>query len=143
GRLLFVMCIRTYPLQKPIASGLAVLDEALACSLQAGNLFHAAYSIHIMQQYLLECGTADQLLEHARRYRPLLLQTRVDVVSSVCRGLEQFARCLKGRTRGPAALDDDDFDEARHIAFLEAVPSSPGLFGFFTVKQVATYVAGM
>ncbi len=142
GRLLFVQCYFTLPWQRPLTSGVPLLQDALAGCLRVGSLFHAGASIYVMQHYLLECASLDELLQHASRYKALLLQFRNEVACVHCRGWEQLARCLKGRTRALHTLDDETFDEAQHVAFLEAVPSATGLFGFYVLKQVATYLAG-
>ncbi len=142
GRLLFAHCYFTWHWQKDLASGLRALEEARAECLRVGNLFHAAYCIHVMQQFVAECETLDRLLEHCDQHGGFLLRTGNDVVHRICRGWEQLARCLKGLTRGASTFDDDGFNETDHIAFLEGVPSAVGLFGFFTLKEVATYLAG-
>ena len=142
GRLLLAQCFFTLPWQKPFWSGVTALEDALVACLQVGNLLHAGYIVHTMQQYLLECGSLDLLLDHSRRYKAMLRQSSHDTPREVSNGWEHLARSLKGLTGSPHELDDESFDEARHIGFLEKGSHALGLFGFFVIKQVVTYLAG-
>jgi len=92
--------------------------------------------------YMLEGGERlDELAEHTERSTAFLRATNSGGTLEVVQAFGQFARCLRGRTRGPASFDDERYDHAATVQGMAAQNNVAGLAIVYLLEQVAAFIA--
>jgi diguanylate cyclase (GGDEF)-like protein len=143
GRLLLTHAIAFNPLKNPVASSLPMLEQALAVSLEVGDLLNASYVTLIYFWLMLQQGAPlDAALRTVRRHGAFASQSRNNPVYRVLRFQQQLVASLKGQTRGPASLDDDTFDERECFAALEKENFKFGLESSHLLKLISAFIYG-
>lgn len=143
GRLLAVHGATFSPFKDFIAGTTAILDQALASCLKVGDLVYANYTAFCYFWPMLQQGVPlDAVLQTARRHAALARDSHNEPVYLAIRFQQQLVISLKGLTRAPASLDDDDFNEARCLAALEKARFGAGIYITHVIKQVLDFILG-
>ncbi|XSF16909.1 AAA family ATPase [Myxococcus faecalis] len=125
----------------PLRTSLSLLRRAVTTGLASGDLQFTSYALTTVVSTELAMGTElvrilgsiDTALSYSRRAN---VQGMVDV-SLLYR---QAIRALQGRTRTPARLDDDDFDESAYLASDRVEQTN--LYLLAMMKLFVAYVMG-
>jgi PAS domain S-box-containing protein len=97
-----------------------VAREAL---IAAGDLQGAAFAFITSVLQLIDVGpTVDAALAEADAATAFALRTGNDYVLTSFIGCRQLIRAVRGETRAPSRLDDEDFDTGEFLRQLAAVP---------------------
>ena len=116
--------------RRPIDTSVAILSEAYAVALQAGDFQYANYAI--LQIIFLRFARGVRLgevLDECKRYESFVLQTRDEFAIDNHRHWKHAALALKGETERDDSLEYDGYDEfgcARAIS-RERQPDNPVL----------------
>jgi PAS domain S-box-containing protein len=126
---------------KHFAMSLPLLEQAFLACLDVGDLVCAGYLTYNQVWLVFENGDPlDHVIEVAQKYTAFARQSHNDVVYQVVRVAEQLAASLRGATRELASFDDDTFDEAHCVAFLEEAGFGLGIAYYHVAKQVAAFI---
>ncbi|HUN93956.1 MAG TPA: response regulator [Burkholderiaceae bacterium] len=143
GMLLFSHAGFIHFWRRPFASGRPILDRGFAACLEVGNFVHAALIAVNTCLYLAEGGERlQELAAQVERATEFLRATHSGGTLEVVQVFGQFARCLQGRTRGPATFDDDAYDHAAVVRRMVAQNNLAGLGIVHMLQQVAACIGG-
>ncbi len=143
GRLIATHAIAYSLLRESMAEIGPMLDQAFFASLEVGDLVYASYITMVYFWLALQQGgTLDEVLQTARKHAELARDSHNDAVVQTLRFQQQLVANLKGQTRAPASLDDDDFDEAACLAMFEKASFGFGLQNAHIIRQVSAFIHG-
>lgn len=143
GQLIATHAIAYGLLKDSIADIGPMLDQAFAASLEAGDLVYASYITMVYFWLMLHQGAAlDELRQTTRQHAGFARDNHNEAVYQTLRFQQQLVANMKGQTRGPASMDDDDFNEAACFAALEKASFGFGLQSSHIIKQVSAFIHG-
>jgi diguanylate cyclase (GGDEF)-like protein/PAS domain S-box-containing protein len=127
----------------PIAQIRPMLEQGQAESLDVGDLLYATYiTMTYFWAMLQEGGPLDEVARMARVHGDFARDSHNDMAFQTIRFEQQLVAGMKGLTRAPGSLDDDDFDEAACLAALEKANFGFGLESCHIIKQVVAFIYG-
>ena len=142
GHVLFVHAGYIHHWRNPFWACRQLLDGAFASAMAFGDLWSACYCNLLEEALAIEHGELlDTLLEMAARHAKFVGRMG-PVVGMPVRLNIQFARCLKGLTRGLNSLDDDGFQEADCLRAFEQGRVGNNLFVRHVLRQTTAFIAG-
>lgn len=125
------------------ATGLPLLDQAFDACLESGDLLFANHiTYNMIWLHLENSNPLAEVAALAHRLATFSRRTGNEAVEQVNRFLEQFALCLRGRTRSVGELSDAGFDEAECVAAIERADFGLGLGFYYIMKQIMSFHAG-
>ena len=99
-----------------LTDGLECHRLGIRTALEAGDINYAGYHIQSALIFLIASGAPlDMVAGEYERYVKFIENTRDIGALNYLISVRQFVKCLRGETHAPNRMDDDDFDEARHI----------------------------
>ncbi|MEZ4452270.1 MAG: ATP-binding protein [Nannocystaceae bacterium] len=109
------------PHHQDLAGALDHLHRAYRAALGEGDFIRASYACsHLLVDKLTLGVPLESLAVEADRYLALMRLTRVASAAASQRVARQTIACLRGQTRGPLSLTDDDDDEDALCREIEA-----------------------
>jgi predicted ATPase/signal transduction histidine kinase len=143
GRVLVAHALAFSPWKNSFGSSTPILDQAAAASLEVGDLLYANFAALFYCWPMLQQGVPlDTVFHTAREQATFAHDNHNDAVYQAIRFQQQLAANLKGKTRGPASLDDDEFDASVSYAALEKANMGFGLQIAHIVNQISAFVYG-
>jgi len=141
ARLLFVHASFVKHWREPFPACRRQLDSAFASALELGNVFSADYRKFDAMLAIEQGESLDTIIELSARHGtdarflgPTVdLDLRLDA---------QFARCLKGHTRGLDSLDDDSFRDADWLAGVAQAHVQSSVFMRHVLRQMLAFIVG-
>jgi len=128
--------------RKPIATSLAILEQAFAASLNAGDPLFAGYNLPLLVSYLLETGKPlDEVRKETLKYADFARQSH-NMVYQVLLLESQIMAAFMGLTRDPLCLDGEGFQEAEALAFLQRTQYITGITVHALWKQALAFYYG-
>jgi diguanylate cyclase (GGDEF)-like protein/PAS domain S-box-containing protein len=143
GRLLAVHVVAFSPFKDAFADTMPMLDQAFSASIEVGDLVYANYITMVYFWLMLQQGAPlGEVLQTVRRHAQLARDRHHDAVYRTLRFQQQLVATMMGKTRAPATMDDDEFDEAGCLAALEQASFGFGVRSSHIIKQVAAFIDG-
>ena len=143
GRLLVAHGLAFSPWKEPFACSTSILNDALAASVEVGDLLHANFAALFYCWPMLQQGLPlDAVLATARRQGAFALANHNAPVYNSIRFQQQLAARLMDTTHTSASLDADNFNEAACLCALEATNFGFGIQMAYIAKQMASYIYG-
>jgi predicted ATPase/signal transduction histidine kinase len=143
GTLLFMHGAFVNYWRRHLSTTRAIMADAMAASLEVGDLVYASYNCCQSVWHAVEAGDPlDEVLRVSEKYAAFARQIHSDTVLRVVQQYQQYVAALKGRTRKPTSLEDDHFDEAAVLAVFTQSGFHTGIFFHHMLKQIAAFTFG-
>lgn len=141
ARLLFVHASFVNHWREPFAACRRQLESAFASALELGNVFSPDYRTFDVMLAIEQGESLDTIIELSARHGGDMRFPHPTVHLDLLLDA-QFARCLKGRTRGFDSMDDDSFREADWLADVAQAHVESSSFMRLVLRQMVAFIVG-
>jgi len=127
-----------------IKKGIECLRRGMKTALSCGDINYAVYHIQSVIIFLLISGAPlSTVMEEYERNRRFIENTGDVGAVNYLVSVRQFVKALYGKTEGPGRMDDEEFDESRHIRIMEENGIPIILLRHYLLKLRLLYITGM
>ena len=110
---------------------------------ESGDLVFPGFAVMVLSVHVAVCpDDPGAVLEELGGYARFLSRSRQEQPLAVLQTSRQLLKCLAGKTRGPASLDDDEFDEAGFLDSIGQKGHITALSWFHIVKLRLAFLQG-
>ncbi|NOY70032.1 MAG: AAA family ATPase [Deltaproteobacteria bacterium] len=129
---------------KHIKKGIDCHRQGVKTALAGGDINYAGYHIQSVLIFLVISGAPlKTVLSEYERYGKFVENTGDTGAINYLVSVRQFAKALLGKTAGAALMDDEDFDETRHIRGMNENGIPMILLRHYLLKLRLLYIMGI
>ena len=129
--------------KRPLATNIPIYEESYHASLACGDLWWGVWAVDFLIACLLIKGDPLRLVHDAScRYSGYVEKSGDAALLHMLRLSQHVVLNLQGKTVGDDLLSDADWDEARMVQDLQAIPFDFGLFWYYLDKSLILFLNG-